>query len=265
MVKARSSRCALANSGCHAMILSMASTALAVPDGTCVYAVGDIHGRKDLLDELHQKIAEDARGRDADRRVVVYLGDYVDRGPDSKAVVESLIRSPLGGFESYYLKGNHEDFLLRFLEAPDADASWFGNGGEETLESYGVAPPETLSTEELSSVRDTFAAALPDDHKRFLDSLILYHVEGDYAFVHAGIRPGVPLDKQKPEDLMWIRDDFLYSEDRHSHMIVHGHTISADPEIRASRIGIDTGAFASGILTALSLCGERRDFLHTLG
>jgi len=231
-----------------------------VPDGTCVYAVGDIHGRHDLLRDLQRRIAADAAGRNAGRRVVVYLGDYVDRGPDSRAVIETLAGAPLPGFESVHLRGNHETLLLDFLDDVTIAPLWFANGGDNTLESYGVAvghddPPDDLQA--------AFRAAFPPAHKAFLEGLALSHVEGGYAFVHAGVRPGVPLAAQAEEDLIWIRDEFLDATADHGHVVVHGHSIATRPEERANRIAIDTGAFYSGALTALVLDGATRNFIQT--
>ena len=231
-----------------------------VPDGTCVYAVGDIHGRHDLLCDLQRRIARDAAGRDARRRVVVYLGDYVDRGPDSRAVIETLATAPLPGFESVHLRGNHETLLLDFLDDVAVAPLWFLNGGDCTLESYGVPVGRGDSLDDLQAA---FRAALPPAHKAFLDGLALNHVEGGYAFVHAGIRPGVPLAAQAEEDLIWIRDEFLDATADHGHVVVHGHSIALQPDVRSNRIGIDTGAFMSGTLTALVLDGAAHDFLQT--
>jgi serine/threonine protein phosphatase 1 len=231
-----------------------------VPDGTCVYAVGDIHGRHDLLGDLQRRIAEDAAGRDARRRVVIYLGDFIDRGPDSRAVIETLATAPLPGFESVHLRGNHETLMLEFLDDVDIAPLWFANGGDNTLESYGVAVGQNAPVEDLQAA---FRAALPPAHKAFLDGLALSHVEGGYAFVHAGIRPGIPLAKQEEEDLIWIRDEFLNAKTDHGHVVVHGHSIAWTPEVRSNRIAIDTGAFMSGTLTAVVLDGAAHDFLQT--
>ncbi len=240
----------------------------AVPDDTRVYAVGDIHGRADLLTALHDRIRDDAAKSAAGRKVAVYLGDYVDRGNESKQVIDLLLDPPLEGFESVHLKGNHEAFMLDFLSDPLVAQVWIANGGGATLASYGVEyghlTGRPLGTEELDELRLALIEALPARHREFLDDLALYHREGDYLFVHAGIRPGVPIERQDEEDLVWIRDEFLDSPADHGFVVVHGHTIEWNPAVRPNRIGIDTGAFASGTLTALVLEGEERDFLHTL-
>lgn len=232
-----------------------------VPQRTRVYVVGDIHGRADLLRDIHAQIQKDFSRAPVERALAVYLGDYVDRGLDSRQVIDVLLDEPLTGIESVYLRGNHEDFLLRFLDDPAIGASWMANGGSATIYSYVGG---RVDLNDLTGVQAALRAALPGRHLEFLRSLQLLHVEGDYLFVHAGIRPNVPLEKQNPMDLMWIREDFLNSRARHAKMVVHGHSIRNTPDVRTNRIGIDTGAYATGILTCLVLQGGRRDFLHTV-
>jgi len=234
-----------------------------VPAGSRIYAIGDIHGRLDLLERLRTVIVEDTNWHPIDRKVVVYLGDYVDRGPDSRGVIELLASKPLPGFESVFLKGNHEDRLLEFLVDPAVAPGWMAYGGDAALYSYGVRPPDARKTEEISAAQRAFIAALPPEHLDFLRALKLVHIEGDYAFVHAGFREGVPIEFQTPEDMMWIRNEFLSSEADFGKIAVHGHTITNRPEIRGNRIGIDTGAFATGMLTCLVLEGAERRFLAT--
>jgi calcineurin-like phosphoesterase family protein len=235
-----------------------------VPAGTRVYAVGDIHGRADLLRRMHELIHFDAYRRQAPRNVVIYLGDYIDRGTDSPAVVDLLLEAPLPGFTSVHLKGNHEDSLLRFLVDPAIGPAWLAYGGTATLLSYGVRPPEAATRrDELARAQRDLAERLPERHRRFMAGLTLAHSEGDYFFVHAGVRPGVPLDRQIEEDLLWIRDEFLESDAEHGKIVVHGHTITPRPDVRRNRIGVDTGAFASGTLTALVLEGAEWAFLQT--
>lgn len=240
-----------------------------VPADTRVYAVGDVHGRADLLQLLHDRIRADAEGSGAARKVVVYLGDYVDRGNESRQVVDMLIEQPLEGFETVHLKGNHEAFMIGFMDDPLLAQVWIMNGGGATLASYGVEyghlSGRPLGLDDLEELRHRFVEALPGSHRDFLENLALYHTEGDYLFVHAGIRPGVPVEEQNEEDLVWIRDEFLDSAADHGKVVVHGHTIEWDPVVRPNRIGIDTGAFASGTLTALTLEEAEHDFLHTLG
>jgi serine/threonine protein phosphatase 1 len=237
-----------------------------VPDGTRLYAVGDIHGRDDLLDRLLQSIAQDADpAPGATRRVLIYLGDYVDRGLGSRQVIERLLRPPLEGFETVHLLGNHEEAFLGFLEGKPIAFDWFKYGGLETLYSYDVPIPRRASApRDMDALRRRAVAAVPRAHVAFLRGCKLWHVEGDYAFVHAGIKPGVPLERQQADDLLWIRDEFLTSRADHGgKVVVHGHTICERPEIRPNRVNIDTGAYASGRLTCLVLEGTDRRFLST--
>lgn len=236
-----------------------------VPQGSCVYAVGDIHGRVDLLEALHDKILADAAARPAERRVVVYLGDYIDRGSASPQVIDLLLDRPLPGFESVHLMGNHEESLLRFLHDTSGGPAWLFYGGEATVASYGVDPNvrPPRGTDPMAILQEELLRRLPPRHLDFLHGLKLTHVEGDYLFVHAGIRPGVPIESQSPEDLLWIRREFLTSTADHGRVVVHGHSISASPENRPNRIGIDTGAFASDRLTCVVLDGTSRIFLQT--
>ena len=235
------------------------------PNGSVVYAVGDIHGRADLLEQLHARIEEDARARAVARMVVVYIGDYVDRGPRSRGVIDLLLDRPLMGFESVHLIGNHEDFMLRFLDDPEVGPIWLANGGDATLASYGVdfLEPSLRGRDPFTGLQAALRANLPPRHLDFLRQLRLTHIEGDYLFVHAGIRPEVPLDRQSLEDLLWIRGEFLNSRVDHGWVVVHGHSITREPDRRANRIGIDTGAFASGHLTCLVLDGAKIEFLQT--
>ncbi len=235
-----------------------------VPDASRIYTIGDIHGRADLLRELHRFIHEDAYRRQAARNVVIYLGDYIDRGAESAAVINLLLDAPLPGFECIHLKGNHEDSLLRFLDDVGIGPSWMYYGGDATLRSYGVMPPEPATRlEELSRAQLEFARRLPERHRRFMQGLALSHSEGDYFFVHAGVRPGVPFDAQAEQDLLWIRDEFLQSGTEFGKIVVHGHTITERPDVQRNRIGIDTGAFATDRLTCLVLEGTEWSFLQT--
>ena len=243
---------------------ALASTAR-VPDDCVVYAVGDIHGRADLLDRLHAKIAADAAARPQRRKVLVYLGDYVDRGHESRQVIDRLLAPPADGLQRVFLKGNHEDAMLGFLEDVSIGPAWMGFGGDATLLSYNVdvhaGPPDGV--DRLAHIQARLLERLPADHREFLRRLVLSHAEGDYFFAHAGVRPGVALTQQTAQDLMWIRDDFLYSRKDFGKVVVHGHSIEMEPVVTANRIGIDTGAFATGVLTALVLEGAGRSFLKT--
>ncbi|MCF8199464.1 MAG: metallophosphoesterase [Sulfuritalea sp.] len=236
------------------------------PPDTVIYAIGDIHGRVDLLAALHDRISEDVSQRRALHRFVVYLGDYVSRGEDSQAVVD-LVRNWLpDGFRRITLKGNHEDLLLRFLDGDlDAGKHWFDYGGLDTLRHYGVDAPDSLARDDSSvaNLRDRFASVLPQTHLEFFESLQVRHHVGDYCFVHGGVRPGISLADQSDHDCMWIRKTFLDSGLDHGALIVHGHSISSLPVVRRNRIGIDTGAYRSGVLTCLVLEGVTREFLQT--
>lgn len=236
-----------------------------IPDGHRVYAIGDIHGRADLLHELHNQIRDDhAAAGESVASTVVYLGDYIDRGTESRDVIELLLTQPLAGLAPVYLKGNHEEAMLRFLEHPAIGPQWFGFGGEATVMSYGVTAPKDLDDKDYyAELSRQLSASVPAGHKAFLESLELQHRAGDYLFVHAGIRPGCPIEEQDPDDLLWIRSEFLNSREDHGVMVVHGHTPTARPDVRSNRIGIDTGAFASGTLTCLVLEGGGRRFLST--
>ncbi|WP_046865519.1 metallophosphoesterase family protein [Microvirga massiliensis] len=232
----------------------------AVEDGTRIYAVGDIHGRADLLAEMIDRIRVDMDRCSAHRLVTVFLGDYVDRGPDSRLVVDMLLALSQGG-NAICLKGNHEAILVRFLREPILWENWVALGGLQTLLSYGLRVPARLSREDQVRVAEEFRQALPAEHLYFLESLPLTHVSGNVAFVHAGLRPTVPLDRQQEEDLLWIRQPFLDHRDPFSHFVVHGHTPVESPEVHANRINIDTGAFATGRLSCIALQGNSHTFL----
>ena len=242
----------------------LGSSPARLPENTRLYAIGDIHGCRDLLSRLHGLILDDAKDAPGARKVCVYIGDYIDRGPDSFGVIDMLIHEPLEGFERHHLKGNHEDLLISFLKESAGADMWLGNGGRHTLESYGIDMwgPDFLH-DDFPSLRARLKAALPEDHLGFLDRLALYHREGDYLFVHAGIQPGRSLEEQSEFDMIWIRGEFLDCDEDPGFVVVHGHTVRSEPDQRPNRIGIDTGAYYSGRLTALVLEGESRRFLHT--
>ena len=235
----------------------------AVPPDQRIYVIGDIHGRADLLTRLQRSIAEDASDGPAVRRVV-YLGDYIDRGLNSKEVIDLLLHDPLTDFERVTLKGNHEDAMLKFLADPAAGPGWFAIGGDATAMSYGVRLASDLPAgDRFQHVREELQRLVPESHKAFLSRLALTHQAGDYFMVHAGVRPGVALADQAPRDLMWIRDDFLQSSADHGKVVVHGHSPGTEPQIRTNRIGLDTTAFATNVLTCLVLEGETKRFLST--
>lgn len=242
-----------------------------VDAGRAVYAVGDIHGRCDLLDTLLAAIAQHARQSPGQHHVVVFLGDYLSRGLDSRAVVERVRtwRPELPGTTTVVaLKGNHEDLALRFLDGDlEAGQHWFDYDGLDTLAHYGVVAPAPAArdADALQSLRQGFAQALPPEHLAFLRGLPVSHREADYHFVHAGVRPGVALQAQSEHDQMWIRKRFLESQADHGAMVVHGHSIDPEPVVRPNRIGLDTGAYATGVLTCLVLEGAQRRFLQAVG
>jgi len=240
-------------------LVSNPSRAASTPEGMRVYAIGDVHGRDDLLAELGGLIGRDcatARGE----VLTLLLGDYVDRGPNSAAVVERLAA---GRFPTSFqaLRGNHEAILLRFLADASVLEFWRSYGGLETLHSYGVDVSAAMRGEGYEAARDAFSDALPDAHRAFLEATELSATFGDYFFCHAGVRPGTPLSDQSEEDLLWIRDGFLSHERSFGKIVVHGHTPVAGPEVKANRINVDTGAFATSTLTCLALEGEDRRFL----
>ncbi len=237
-----------------------------VPDGVRVYAIGDIHGRLDLLREVHALVAADAAGAAQCGNTVVYLGDYVDRGVDSRGVIDLLLDDPPAGFETVHLRGNHEDLMLRFLDDIDFGPVWLDNGGVATLLSYGVSLAGPQSREAtLQIAQRHLAERLPGRHLAFLRDLRPCHEIGGYLFVHAGVRPGVALEAQAEDDLMWIREEFLGSNADHGRVVVHGHSIRREAELLPNRIGIDTGAYATGVLTCLVLEGAGRRLLQTAG
>lgn len=231
-----------------------------VPDGIRIYAVGDIHGRADLLDGVLRRIDADLAANPVSIGIEVYLGDYVDRGPASREVIDRLVERNRT-FRAVFLKGNHETYLMGFASNPSILEDWQQFGGLETLVSYGIAPEINAGAETQARLAATFDQALPASHRRFLSNLKSSFTCGDFFFVHAGVRSGIPLTKQRVEDLLWIRGDFLLCEDEFSKIIVHGHTPVPEPEIRPNRINIDTGAYATGRLTCLKLEDDRIEFI----
>jgi len=236
-----------------------------VPDRIRVYAVGDIHGRVDLLDRLHTMIREDAADIQPDfEKVVVYLGDYLDRGLHSRELLDLFLDDPLDGFESVHLRGNHDQCFLDFLVDPKKEASWLSFGGDATVCSYGVRIPDEVPPDvRMVYIRDRLLETVPQRHLGFLANLELARVIGDFFFVHAGINPERPLSEQTPNDLMWIRGAFLKSDRDFGKVVVHGHSVTSVPEIRRNRIGIDTGACYNNNLTCVVLEGSNKRFLST--
>ena len=227
-----------------------------LPPGQRVYAVGDVHGCIDQLTALHQAITDDLAARPVAEPLLVHLGDYVDRGPDSAAVVTLLAAGPpIAGLRTVNLMGNHEYMMLDALVSGEEAAAelWLSNGGADTLYSWGV--PRTAK-------QTDWAGRIPVPHLLFLRDLGLMHQEGSYLFVHAGIRPGVRLRQQARQDLLWIREPFLSSKADLGVIVVHGHTPTKEPVVRANRIGIDTGAVMGGTLTCVVLEDDRLGFLR---
>ncbi len=235
-----------------------------IPDGTIAYAIGDIHGRADLLEDLLSQIVSHSQGAPATRRVIVFLGDYVDRGWQSNAVLERLSNLRLDGFETVFLKGNHEEALLSFLNDPHFLDSWRQYGGLETLHAYGLKDLNFRADDDyLKEVHTSFVKTFPRNQMTFLEGLPSSYELGDYLFVHAGVRPGVSLDQQNERDLRWIRDEFLESRVDFGKRVVHGHCPEEEPQVRPNRIGVDTGAYITGVLTAVVLHSTSVSFLHT--
>lgn len=230
-----------------------------------VYAVGDIHGRLDLLDDLLARIDTDDAGRAAADTVIIFLGDLIDRGPDSAQVIDRLMKLADTPRKVRFLQGNHEEVFLKAMAGePKALPFFLRIGGKPTVLSYGISEAEYLSSD-YTELAELLRARVPQSHLDFLAGFEDLVTIGDYAFVHAGIQPGIPLEAQTPATLRWIRDDFLRHDQVFEKVIVHGHTISDEVEEGAGRIGIDTGAYASGRLTAMGFEGSERWILQTAG
>jgi serine/threonine protein phosphatase 1 len=217
-----------------------------------VYAIGDVHGRADLLAQLLSEIDADLKEHPVPRATYVFLGDYIDRGPDSRRVLDLLVTRS-HRHETVFLKGNHEVLVEQFLRNPESFATWRDVGGIDTLLSYGIRPPSNPDAAEQMMLARQLAEVLPPARRQFLRNLRRSFSCGDFFFVHAGVRPGVPLSQQTDEDLFWIRDEFLYSEERFGKIIVHGHNPVMDVEFYPNRINIDTGAFATWRLSCLRI------------
>lgn len=239
-----------------------------VPEGRRIYAVGDVHGRLDLFEALLKRIAADNAAQPADEAEIVLLGDYIDRGPNSAQLLDRIAMGPPEGFSWVTLRGNHEQAFLDVLQGRGETLRmldmWLANGGREALRSYGLASIMAYS-DDLEAILASIRTLVPPRHRDLLLNLPLNYRVGDYFFVHAGVRPGVALDSQSQQDMLWIRDPFLASRDDHGSIIVHGHSITPLVEDRGNRIGIDTGAYATGRLTALVLESHKRRYLSTAG
>jgi serine/threonine protein phosphatase 1 len=227
-----------------------------LPPGVRIYAFGDIHGRADLLGDLFKIIDIETTRSPIERTIEVYLGDYIDRGPESKRTLDMLIERSQHR-ETVFLMGNHEFSLLEVLANPTRLQDWRQFGGLHTLISYGLEPSLVPSAAEQLELVDALLEVMPPAHLAFLKNLKYSFSCGDFYFVHAGVRPGVPLDQQNEADLLWIRNEFLDSTEDFGKYIVHGHTPVKEPDIRPNRINIDTGAYATGSLTLLTIQGTR--------
>jgi serine/threonine protein phosphatase 1 len=225
-----------------------------------------VHGRLDLLTRVHAAIDADLRAHPIASPVEITIGDLVDRGPASRGVVDAVARRAIERSHSVVaLRGNHEDMVLRFLDDAREFEDWREFGGYETLMSYGVARRPVTTQADREDLRDAFIEALPPQHLRFFEDMAPYWIEGDYVFVHAGLRPGVPFPMQNLEELRWIRDDFLLHEAPFEYFVVHGHTPVTQILCRPNRIDIDTGAYATGNLSCLVLEADSRWSLETAG
>ena len=235
-----------------------------VPVGVLVYAIGDVHGRNDLLLKLLDQIGSDDTARGAADTQIIFLGDLVDRGEDSAGVIETAMRLRAADTDVRFLLGNHEEVFIQACRQRDLKTLRFflKIGGDATLQSYPIPRSEYL-TMTLEELAERLPSLIPEAHLAFLESFEDQIVIGDYAFVHAGIRPGVPLAQQTTSDLRWIRDEFVGQRGDLEKVIIYGHTIYEDADERGSRIGIDTGAYDSGKLTAIGLEGGERWYLQT--
>lgn len=231
---------------------------------TVVFAVGDVHGRLDLLQKLMDDLHFRVEHEDQSDVRLVFLGDYIDRGFQSNAVLDYMTTADWGRMKPYFLKGNHEQTLLDFLERPDVGARWIEYGGRETLLSYGVpVPGNRADVSAWEATSEAFLDILPQSHLNFLVALKSCHQIDNCYFVHAGVDPASPLSMQTDEDRLWIRDKFLSSSKRLEKIIVHGHTPEEAPTWNGRRIGVDTGAYITNKLTAVRICGSVVDFIST--
>jgi len=239
------------------------------PRGVRLYVIGDVHGCLGKLEEVNVQIEDDLNARPPDDWRIVYLGDFVDRGPESRGVIDFVI-GQMAARRVYALRGNHDQFMIDFLgeRDPTAFQIWVSNGGIQTLASYGIAPDRIAragDTAGLAKLHEAFLDALPEGHGPFLAGLPHMVRLGDYAFVHAGVRPGVPLKSQRSDDLLWIREPFLSSDEDFGAVVVHGHTVEDQVRLRPNRIGVDTGAVFGGPLSCLVLEGTEAGLLGAQG
>lgn len=232
-----------------------------VADDTVIYAIGDIHGCYEALLDAEKRIVEDTDAATGEK-LIVLLGDYVDRGKRSSDVLQHLCSPPPSGFRRVTLCGNHDDAFLQFMDSPHTNLRWLEFGGVETLYSYGVDAEYLLEQEHgFTALRNAMKMAIPQEHIDLLQSLPVALSTGGTIFVHAGIRPGMSLELQSDQDLMWIREPFLSKGPMLPSLVVHGHTATEHPVFATGRIGIDTAAFATGNLTVLKLVGNEATVL----
>jgi serine/threonine protein phosphatase 1 len=235
-------------------LITLSPAPARLPEGRRIYAIGDVHGCDVQLGDLHEIIAEDLARRPVEAPLLLHIGDYVDRGADTAGVLQRLLtETPIPGLPVVNLVGNHDETMLHALSGDRAAASdWLFAGGAPALQSYGIDP---------DSPRESWPEQVPPEHLDFLRGLTLTHRDGGYFFVHGGVRPGVPLEQQAREDLLRMRQPFLYSEMSFGAVVVHGHSPVRDPVVRHNRIAIDTGAVFGGKMTCLVLEGETLGFL----
>ena len=235
-----------------------------LPPGVRIYAVGDIHGRLDLLDDLLTRIGDDMSSRPTARSVSIFLGDYLDRGPSSRETIDRLIAHAEAN-ESVFLKGNHEQIAISCLRDRGLFERWMRLGGRETLISYGITLAALSDDRQIVRLQAAFHDALPQSHFRFFRDLQSSFTCGDYFFAHAGVKPDIPLSRQKENDLLWIRQEFLSSRGDFGKIVIHGHTPRRDIEVEPNRVNIDTGAFATGRLTCLVIDESSLSVIDTSG
>lgn len=231
-----------------------------LPEGMRVYAIADVHGRADLLNQAFERIDADLAAHPTSEAIEVFLGDYVDRGPSSREVIDLLIKRG-SDHVAIFLAGNHETFLSEFLRNPAVFDNWKQYGGLATLSSYGVRAPTNPVPSEQLDLSLALNSRIPSSHRTFLDNLKPFFICGDFFLVHAGVRPRVPLMEQNVNDLLSIREDFLSYKGEYGKIIIHGHTPVREPDVRSNRINIDTGAYFTGKLTCLRLESDQIMFV----
>ncbi len=236
-----------------------------MPPDTITYAIGDIHGCSWLLDSVIDWIEGHAAEHAFSRQHIVILGDMIDRGPDSKGVLDRLSAEPPAGFSITCLRGNHEDMMMRTMKTGSGLSLWLQNGGRQTLNSYGILDIRELERASPANASLRIRNTIPEAHQDFLSGTVLSFQLGGYLFVHAGIRPGIDIDQQLPEDMLWIRRDFIESTTDFGVTVVHGHTVRPEPYERANAIGLDTGAVGTGKLSCVALWQDSREFFTTPG